>query len=65
MLGLITAGVMGTVALISIATMTRPGRHKEFRPLSSLGTAELWTQQNKTDSETVNEIADLRRAVIL
>lgn len=62
--------VTGITALIPVAATPWPMQHKEIHTVELARdrhnrSTELWTQQNKIDSETVSEIADLRQAAIL
>ncbi|ERE66570.1 putative E3 ubiquitin-protein ligase MYCBP2 [Cricetulus griseus] len=67
MTGLIIAVVMGIIALTSTAATPGLALHKEIAEFvrdRHRHSAELWAQQNKIASEIVNEIADLKQAVL-
>lgn len=69
-LGLIIATVFGIIALTTTAPIGGLTLHKEIKTAEFIRgwhkhSTELWTQQNKTDSDIVYKIADLRQDFIL
>lgn len=59
--------VMGITVLTATAATAGLAPHEEIQTADFIRdrhkhSTELWTQQNKTDSETVNVMADLRQA---
>lgn len=70
MIGLIIVTVMGITALTTTAVNAKVTFHKEIQTTKFVRNwhphfAELWTQENQIDNEIVNEIVDLRQALLL
>ena len=70
MVGLIIAVVIGIIALAASAATARMALPKEIQTAEFIRewhkhSTELWTEQNKNDSEKANELTELRPTVIL
>ena len=67
MVGMITAVVLGIMALVTTArvALQKEVQTAQFVKDWRMHSHELWTQQRKTDREIVDETADFRQAVIL
>lgn len=70
MVGLIIVTVMGITALTTTAINVKVTFHKEIQTTEFVRNwhqhfAELWTQENQIVDEIVNEIVDLRQALLL
>lgn len=70
MVGLIIVTVMGITVLTTTAVNAKVTFHKEIHTTEFVRNwhqhfAELWTQENQIDNEIVNEIVNLRQALLL
>lgn len=70
MVGLIIVTVMGITALTTTAINVKVTFHKEIQTTEFVRnwhqhSVELWTQENQIVDEIVNEIVDLRQALLL
>lgn len=68
--GLVVVVIMGIVALTAVAATAGVVLHKEIQTAEFIrdqhrDSEELSTEQNQIDTEIVNELAELRQAIVL